>query len=136
MKHTYVWNILTMYESYFISSREESTNTIQFKIKTTKAIITSAQSWECFLPIHRALKLILIADSFLLMMDLESETFILLNNVKSSYYCFNLFTKTSAISQWFSKKYLIIIRTNRTALYSNIHACGICKSRSTRHVLE
>ena len=31
------------------------------------------------------------------MMDLESETFILLNNVKSNYYCYNLFTKTSAI---------------------------------------
>ena len=30
-------------------------------------------------------------------------------------------------------KYFIIIRTNRTALYSNIHACYICKSRSTRY---
>ena len=30
------------------------------------------------------------------MMDLESETFILLNNVKSSYYCFNLFTITES----------------------------------------
>ena len=30
-------------------------------------------------------------------------------------------------------KYFIIIRTNRTALYSNIHACDICKSRSTRY---
>ena len=34
------------------------------------------------------------------MMDLESETFILLNNVKSSYYCFNLFTISSFCKEY------------------------------------
>ena len=34
----------------------------------------------------------IVKSSYYFVMDLESETFILLNNVKSSYYCFDLFT--------------------------------------------
>ena len=36
-------------------------------------------------------QLFIIADLFAEMMDLESETFFLLNNVESSYHCFDLF---------------------------------------------
>ena len=47
------------------------------------------------------------------MMDRESETFILLNNVKSSYYCFNLLTDTFR----YDIKYKILMLENLNVIF-------------------